>query len=284
MTIERVREFWDASPCGASFSEAEQRNSYMLETAALRYELEPHIPSIAQFPRFSNKDVLEIGCGIGADAAEFASAGARYVGIDLSSASVQLTQERFHLAGLSGTVLVANAESLPFADASFDHVYTFGVIHHSPRTDSIVSEMHRVLRPGGTFCAMVYNKSSVNYWVEIMALRRIFKWFLAPSFAPAFVSRVTGFPRSTLEGHRAALRRKMTHAEWVSMNTDGPACPLAKVYSRADALKLFGQFGDLSTEVFYFNASHWPGVGRVLPVDWLGRRWGWHRVVSGTKA
>jgi len=75
----------------------------------------------------------------------------------------------------------------------------------------------------------------------------------------------------------------MTHDQWVSMNTDGPDCPLAKVYSASDVQQLFRQSSDVGTEVRFFNRSHWPGIGRWLPADWLGDRWGWHRIVSGRK-
>jgi ubiquinone/menaquinone biosynthesis C-methylase UbiE len=284
LSIDAVRAFWNSGPCGANLSVSEEPQAYMAETARLRYQLEPHIPGIARFTAFRNRDVLEIGCGIGADAASFAAAGARYTGVDVSSESVKVANERLRIQELSGSVLVANAEELPFGNDQFDHVYSFGVMHHSPRTEAIVAEMKRVLRPNGTFCVMLYNKSSINYWVEIMALRPIFRWLLTPSFAPAAISRITGLPRTTLEGHRAALKKKMTKAEWISMNTDGPLCPLAKVYSASESLTLFNGFADVRTEVHYFNASHWPGLGRLVPKGFVGRHWGWHRIVRGVRA
>src|SRR6266481_7746186 len=66
--------------------------------------------------------------------------------------------------GLPGRFETANAEEkLPFADNTFDHVYSFGVIHHSPAPERIASEIHRVLKKGGTFTVMLYNRSSINY-------------------------------------------------------------------------------------------------------------------------
>src|SRR5258708_37330977 len=108
-TIEAVREFWDSTPCGSSLSSAtDDQLAYFNETATARYQLEPHIELIAQFDAFRGRDVLEIGCGIGADGANFAKAGARYTGVDLSPASVALTQTRFETLGLVGTIKVAN--------------------------------------------------------------------------------------------------------------------------------------------------------------------------------
>ena len=79
----------------------------------------------------------------------------------------------------------------------------------------------------------------------------------------------------------------MTKDEWISMNTDGPDCPLAKVYNRAEALKLFSSLQNLRTEVWFFDRTHWPLIGKLLPnamTSFLGRRWGWHRIVYGKKA
>jgi SAM-dependent methyltransferase len=190
--------------------------------------------------------------------------------------------------GIPGRHEVGNAEALPFPDASFDHVYSFGVIHHSPNTEAIVREIYRVLRPGGTFTVMVYNKTSINYYVEIMGLRRAFRLLLRPAFMPTVLARLTGLPEWKLQGHREIMLRNphMTHEQWVSANTDGPDCPLAKVYSRADVLRLFGAFQDVRTGVYLFDRAHWPFIGRRLPesvVQWLGRRWGWHRMVAGQK-
>lgn len=285
-TLEDVRAFWDANPCGSGLSERAERRAYFQEVEAARYALEPHVPEIARFADFAGRRVLEIGCGIATDGARFAAAGADYVGVDLSPASVEIARERFELLGLEGVLRTANAEALEFPEGSFDHVYSFGVIHHSPRTEAIVDEMYRVLRPGGTFTVMVYNRSSINYRVEIMFLRRIGRWLLYPSFMPAALARLTGFDRAKLERHRQLLTRRMTHDEWVSVNTDGPDCPLAKVYSRAEALRLFGRFVDVRTEVRYFDRTHWPLLRALLPeaaLAWLGRRWGWHRLVYGRK-
>ena len=288
VTIEEVRKFWDANPCGAKLSELKDRKCWFEEIEARRYQLVPHILDIARFSEFRGRDVLEIGCGVGTDGMQFARNGARYVATDLAPQSVAITQERFRLFGVDGRFQVANAESLPFPDESFDHVYSFGVIHHSPDTEAIVEEIYRVLRPSGTFCVMVYNRTSINYHVEIMFLRKALRLLLYPAFAPRVVSRVTGFEEWKLAAHREVMlkKKKLTKQEWISMNTDGPNCPLAKVYDARDVLTLFSGFEDVRTEVWHFDRSHWPIIGEIIPnsvARFLGRHWGWHRIVYGRK-
>src|SRR5882724_2400157 len=245
-SVDDVRAFWDANPCQSNLSRSEERRQYFQEISDRRYGgREWHVPIVAKFESFRGKDVLEIGCGIATDGLEFARNGANYVGVDLTPSSVELAKERFSLFGMSDRFENANAEEkLPFADNSFDHVYSFGVIHHSPVPEKIIREIHRVLRKGGTFTVMLYNRNSINYYMEIMFLRRIFRWFLLPSFMPGLISAVTGFDKWKLEGHRKILRekKKMSKQEWISMNTDGPFCPLARVYGRKEAADLFKDF------------------------------------------
>lgn len=286
--IKSVQAFWDSHPCGSRLSESKDRDAYFAEIRARRYSHEPHIPLVAGFENFKGKRVLEIGNGIGTDGLQFKQNGARYVGIDLTAAGQTLAAEQFRLSGFAGDLVVGNAETLPLADDHFDHVYSFGVIHHSPSTEAIVADIHRILKPGGTFCVMVYNRSSINYYLEIMFLRKIFRRLLYPAFMPAVVSKLLRLDRDKLATHRDLMlsKKSIGKEEWISMNTDGPECPLAKVYGKREVLQMFGKFSDLRTEVWFFDRSHWPFIGKLIPARLataIGRRWGWHRIVYGQK-
>jgi hypothetical protein len=146
-----------------------------------------------------------------------------------------------------------------------------------------------VLKPGGTFCVMVYNKDSINYHVEIMFLRKLLRTILLRSFMPQLLSRLTGFEQTKLERHRGIMlsTASMTKEKWISINTDGPDCPLAKVYTAEQARSLFRKFKDVHTEAWFFDHTHWSFIGKATPRtlrNWLGRKWGWHRMVYGRKA
>jgi 2-polyprenyl-3-methyl-5-hydroxy-6-metoxy-1,4-benzoquinol methylase len=288
-TIGEVRAYWSANPCGADQSEAGDRKRYFEEIEKRRYAVEYHILQEGEFASFAGKHVLEIGCGVGTDGAQFARAGAAYSGVNIDAGSVALARERFALEGLPGGIHQMNAERLEFPNGSFDHVYSFGVIHHSPNTDQIVREMFRVLRPGGTVTVMVYNKASINYWFEIMFLRKLFRLALVPPGAPTFLGALLGLDREKLRKHREIfLAERLTHERWVSINTDGPDCPLAKVYGAREACAMFASAGfqEISTRLRYFQTDHYGRLAGLFPrgfADWLGRVAGWHRYVRARK-
>jgi SAM-dependent methyltransferase len=159
--IRSVHDFWDEASCGENlYLEGDDKQGYDAQ-AAKRYELEPFILALARPSDTRDRDVLEIGVGLGADHQRFAEAGARLCGIDLTERAVEHTRRRLQLFGLASTLRVANAEALPFADESFDVVYSWGVLHHSPDTPKAVVEAWRVLRPGGSVRAMIYHRRSL---------------------------------------------------------------------------------------------------------------------------
>ena len=159
---EKVRDFWDASSCGEIYAQGDSAREQYRAQAETRFALEPYIIPFADFPSGAGRDVLEIGVGMGADHVEWARAHPRSLsGIDITPRAIAHTQARLQLLGLDSLLEVADAESLPFPDNSFDIVYSWGVLHHSPHTAMAISEVHRVLRPGGTAKIMIYNRRSM---------------------------------------------------------------------------------------------------------------------------
>lgn len=171
---KEVHDYWNAATCGeAQYLVGVGREDY-LEQARIRYELEPHIMEFAEFEKYRGKKVLEIGVGLGADHQRFAEAGALLYGIDLTERAIEHTRSRLDLLGLDSKLQVADVEDLPFEDESFDLIYSWGVLHHTPDIRKAIDEIYRVLKPGGELKVMIYHKRSlVGYmlWVRYALMR-----------------------------------------------------------------------------------------------------------------
>jgi SAM-dependent methyltransferase len=159
--IRSVHDFWNAASCGEELYLRNRDKAGYLAQSRRRYELEPFIPAFANAAETRGRDVLEIGVGLGADHQLFAEAGSRLTGIDLTERAIDHVRRRFEAFGLRSDLRVANAERLQFPDQSFDLVYSWGVLHHTPDTPTAVREVARVLRPGGSARVMMYHKQSV---------------------------------------------------------------------------------------------------------------------------
>ena len=131
--------------------------------------------NIVDFNSMEGKRVLEIGCGLGFNTEQFSSHGANIVSIDQTVTAARTTQKRLSLKNLSGTPVIANAEQLPFKMKSFDFVWSWGVIDHTPRTDVVVDEIDRVLDINGKTKVMVYHRLSLFHWYNIMFVNGILK-------------------------------------------------------------------------------------------------------------
>lgn len=288
-----TRRFWSTYQPGFRFADSPVgTRAFFDEVSAYRYTLEPHIFDVVQFDRWSGCEVLEAGCGIGTDGAQFAAAGARYTGLDASMTALRLAHRRFTLEDLTGQFVAGSVTNLPFKDESFDLVFSHGVIHHVHDTAAAVNEFHRVLKPGGTVLVMVYHRRSFNYFVTIMLLRRALVGLLVLPKADVLVSRVTGEPQEVLAGHKQLLsqhgvRYLLDRDLFLSRNTDGPGNPLSKAYSRAEVEDLFSdRFGLVSTHLRYLNLRLYPRGARLASTrlaNWLERRLGWHLYVEAKK-
>jgi ubiquinone/menaquinone biosynthesis C-methylase UbiE len=174
--FEDVREYWNRQSCGTGVTEAPKYSrEYFDEIEEFRYRLEPEIHGFAQFTNHTGKKVLEVGVGAGTDFLQWCRAGTEAHGIDLTDEAISNVRERLIVYGLNAADLrVGNAEDLPYPDGSFDLVYSWGVIHHSPDTEKCLSEISRVARKGASVKVMVYNRHSIQtyvWWVRYALLR-----------------------------------------------------------------------------------------------------------------
>jgi SAM-dependent methyltransferase len=179
-TIEAIRAYWDERihdleivqhPVGT--------RGFFDDLAQYRFDKLHYLPRVLDFSGFRAKHVLEIGCGVGVDLVRFAAGGALVTGIDLSATAVDLAKKNCQLRGLKAYLRVMDGEAMTFPDDAFDAVYAHGVLQYTANAHKMVSEAFRVLKPGGTFIAMLYNRKG---WLNAMS--RVFKVTLEHEDAP----------------------------------------------------------------------------------------------------
>ena len=219
---QQVHDFWQQASCGeALYLDGTERESYR-QQAERRYQLEPYIAELARFETASGQEVLEIGVGLGADHQRFAECGARLTGIDLTSRAVEHTRRRLDAFGLASRLSTGDAEALAFPDDSFDVVYSWGVLHHSPNTPRAFREVLRVLKPGGEARVMIYHAWSIvgfMLWVRygLLALRpwRTLRSIYADHLeSPGTKAYTVAEARQLLAGFDdVSIRTQLTHGD-----------------------------------------------------------------------
>ena len=172
VTIDHVRSYWDRQPCNVRHGVAPVgTRDYFEQVEARKYLVEPHIPAFADFPRWKGKRVLEIGCGIGTDAVNFARAGADLTAVELSGESLALSRRRFEVFGLSARFYQADVEELSATVPvePYDLVYAFGVVHHTPHPRRAIEQIVAYMAPGSELRLMLYAKLS---WKNLLVRTR----------------------------------------------------------------------------------------------------------------
>ena len=143
--------------------------------------------------------------GNGSHAQLLATYAKDFTGIDLTDYGVNSTSKRIEIFGLNNArILQMNAEELKFEDNSFDFIWSWGVVHHSANPRRILKEIHRVLKPGGTFKAMVYYRSFWSYYAFAI-LTGVFKgYFFQGDSLHEAAQKITD----------GAIARSYSRAEW----------------------------------------------------------------------
>lgn len=206
---EAVRQ-WTADPCGPDIAVAPGTREAIDQLLAGRRAYAPWLAETLAYESTVGLDVLDVGCGQGIDLVEYARAGARVVGIDLTPHHVELAGSHVEAMDLTATVVRGDAEQLPFEDASFDRVSSNGVLHHTPDMPAALREIRRVLRPGRQARVIVYNRRSLQYWLMQVGIRGILQRGLLET------ARWREYSRITSSAHRSARVRS-----FVSTARDG---------------------------------------------------------------
>ena len=219
--IDQVRDYWNRRPCNIRHSTRPPGSrEYFDEVEQRKYFVEPHIPRFAEFARWRDKRVLEIGCGIGTDTMNFARNAASVTAVDLSERSLEMARKRAEVYGLTSRIRFfhGSAEQLDqiMPPETFDLIYSFGVIHHTPHPDRVLEQIRKYVRPGSTAKIMVYHRHSWKVFWILMTYGKGRFWRL-PEIVARHSEAETGCPvtytytkrelRKLLERHRFKVKQ-----------------------------------------------------------------------------
>jgi len=152
------------------------------------------------------KRALEVGCGGGILCEEIARMGFETTGLDPSEVSLRAAVRHARATGLDVRYLKGIGESLPFADRAFDVVFCCDVLEHVRDLPAVISEVSRVLKPGGAFCYDTLNRSWTSKLAAIKIGQEWRRWAFMPPRLHVFEMFIK--PREM----RALLRAN--HLEW----------------------------------------------------------------------
>jgi len=263
--LETVKN-WSSAPCGTNYSE---HSNYALEhyedIEKHRYKVQAWLLEAINSFDVAGKKLLEIGYGAGTDHLVLARRGAVMHGIDLTPASYEATSRRFNLYSQTSQLRIGDAERLPYPDKFFDFIYSFGVVHHSPNTEQVINEVHRVLKPGGRCYITVYHKNSIFFW-----------WSL---FVVTYLLRGAWRKRS--------LQQQLSLIEYPNNNED----MVIRLYTKKEFADLFREFSSVKSYIRHLVPCDIELVSKLYRdpykttdvLEGLARRFGWYVVIEATK-
>lgn len=260
---EQVQDQWNEDACGSHYVEEAKEGTleWYLEAQEYRYGIYgPWMPNVMEFSKHRGKKVLEVGAGMGTDLAQFARHGALTTDLDLSAGHLAHAKTNFQLRGLPGEFVHGDGESLPFENDTFDVVYSNGVIHHTPDTIGVATDMLRVLKPGGKAIIMVYAENSWHYWREQVIRLGV------------------------EQGHLAKQSMGWVMSGSVEKSTKGQR-PLVKVYTRKRLRAMFeaAGFKNISICQRQMVKGELPNYLSWIPVSIAGRFVGWNLILKAYK-
>lgn len=261
---DAARKTWGAAPTGYGNGFPPGTAEFFAAATEFRDRIEqPWLPEVVPFHEMAGRRVLEIGSGPGFDAYKFSRAGAVYTGIDITPENIDRAKAHLAFFGIPIDVRIGDAENLSFDDATFDEVYSNGVLHHVPDVGKAFREIRRVLKPGGRFHVIVYNRRSIVYgWI-------VLKWLFRRGESLAMA-------RSRVEHHGTG------------------AAPLVNVYSPRELTRLLRKAGFKvqRTTVRKFTWHDLPGGRRLAPLAkavpgpvyaLIGRLFGWYVIATARR-
>lgn len=269
---EEVKRFWESEPLfsgearkGASGEDFFREHERVVLEDCFAGGVEEFY-----FQGLAGKRVLDVGCGPGFWVRRFCERGLDVTAVDLTETAVRLTKQSLEIFGHNALLCVGDAERLPFAGESFDHVNCQGVIHHTPDTEACIREFHRLLKPGGSVLLSVYFKNFLLRHPGLLRLARV----------PLELA---------MRGLKGRGREKMLldfrNADDLVRLYDGVNNPLGKCYTFGEMEAMMAPFFEIthrSRHFFPLRAVRIP-LPRSFHKNVLHRRFGLMIVIGGRK-
>jgi len=187
-----IQDYWTRNVPGLDLISKEytpKMKEFYIQTDEDRYKYDSYIPALIDSFAEKGKLVLEVGCGMGTDSRSISRHEADIVSLDLSFDNVAFALKGMQVFDLKGRGVNADAEKLPFKDGTFDVVYSFGVLHHTPDTQRAINEVYRVLKPNGKCVIMLYHKGYAYYALWLLhGYKRLFGLYSQDKFTSQYDS------------------------------------------------------------------------------------------------
>lgn len=182
--------------------------------------------------------VLDVGCGGGLLAEEFARLGCRVTGIDPSQPSIETARRHAAESGLEIDYRVGPGERLPFPDAAFDLVYCCDVLEHVDDLDRVIAETARVLRPGGLYLFDTINRTLRSWLIAI----KLFQDWESTRFMEPHLHEWRMFVKPR-ELRRILRRHGLRHRQFVGLTPSlNPIAAVNHMRRRRRGELSFGEF------------------------------------------
>jgi len=254
--MSELKKFWNNNVPMTFYEE----NRTYADKRNFRYALQSYMMDVFNFDCFNGKKVLDLGCGAGIDSVEFASHGAIVTCVDFSKRAVTSTKALFKNAGLKSEIILADAKDLGkiFPSNYFDCVYSFGVLHHIPDIDRVLTGIVKVLKTHGLFMGMVYNADSL---MHAMLLLRAY-----------FLHSHGKYRELPLE----LLSEKLTERIF--------GVPYSHLYTRTEAMDLFSKYLSNVTVDIYYDVIDVDKQRKIFfSLNSPHLNLGWHLIIKGEK-
>lgn len=261
-----AQEQWNRTPCGVrEYLAALEYGSreFFDEIRRQRYEVsDTWMTEKIDFSMARDKRLLEIGFGLGSDLLTFAEAGAEVHGIDITEEHYRLASRNFAVHNRAADLKLCTCAEIDYPSEYFDVVYSNGVLHHTPYTVRCISEVYRVLKPGGRFVFSMYYRYSAFHLITVLLYRGILRG------------------RLFRLGYRGLLSTVENGADGVTIK------PLVKTYSKGQLAQMLADFSQVEFTVAHFRRDHLPKIGPLIP-QWLEKPLepyvGWYLLTTAVK-